>query len=823
MSDHLEAFLPSEDRDYLVSAIVSVYKAERFLAGCLDDLLAQTIADVIEIVIVDSCSPQNERAIIDTYLARHGNITYLRTPQRENVYAAWNRGAAAARGRYLTNANSDDRHHPACLGLLANALEERPDRVLAYGTSFTTGTENETFGENDRSRPFLTPTPFAPATLLYFPFGPQPMWRRDLHDRIGPFDATYSAAGDWDFAIRASLVGKVAHVPEAMGLYLAHQGAITFRDDTMRKENERIRRFWRRADVVEQLYAMADAPLTTPEQQADVHHDMGLRALEFLTPWSDGAFGQDADFARRCFLHALRLAPGRDAPRLSLAIIDALRGDVQKAVTALDELRAGPCAALAERNLRVIARAASRPGHLLSLRHAPSPLGFPSQLSLAAAHVADIPSANTGNTGTGWDGADRNGAPRVLLFGESFPPSQGAAAPRAEKSDTARHMEELGAALAQSGYTPHVVTGPGPDHAEPAPHGITITETGLWDTPGLPDLYRLDRLAESSATRAALLAGPPGAWLLPACRLLRKHDVRTVLLPSISAADLATVRQGGDLPYLRFALACADEVVRGSESGCDAQVLHLMGATSHFVPRAVLPAPAPGDFRRQHGLAPDIPLLVAVAGSLPENGLPDLPNVPKLLDVLHGLAHDDGQWQLAIIGGPTSDGPGDGSGDGPDGGVPSRAHADPRVHLLGPLPRPQVQSALRDADILLLPGGAESALPYAALEAMALGTPWIATPRCTALADAAGGLIAEPDHFPQAIRALLRDADAATALGALGAAHWDACLRPERCAQALATLLEGAGSMPDLRMPASLRRANAAVQARLPGTGKPQA
>lgn len=34
--------------------------------------------------------------------------------------------------------------------------------------------------------------------------------------------------------------------------------------------------------------------------------------------------------------------------------------------------------------------------------------------------------------------------------------------------------------------------------------------------------------------------------LLPACRLLRKHDVRTVLLPSISAADLATVRQGGD-------------------------------------------------------------------------------------------------------------------------------------------------------------------------------------------------------------------------------------------------------------------------------------
>ncbi|WP_196608815.1 hypothetical protein, partial [Nitratidesulfovibrio oxamicus] len=90
-------------------------------------------------------------------------------------------------------------------------------------------------------------------------------------------------------------------------------------------------------------------------------------------------------------------------------------------------------------------------------------------------------------------------------------------------------------------------------------------------------------------------------------------------------------------------------------------------------------------------------------------------------------------------------------------------------------------------------------------------------------ADAAGGLIAEPEHFSRAIRALLHDADTATALGGLGTAHWDACFRPERCAQALTALLEGAGGMPDLRMPASLRRANAAVQARLLGTEKPQA
>ena len=53
--------------EYLVSAIVSTYKSERFMQGLLEDLEAQTIADKLEIVIVDSDSPQNERAIVEEF------------------------------------------------------------------------------------------------------------------------------------------------------------------------------------------------------------------------------------------------------------------------------------------------------------------------------------------------------------------------------------------------------------------------------------------------------------------------------------------------------------------------------------------------------------------------------------------------------------------------------------------------------------------------------------------------------------------------------------------------------------------------------------
>ena len=129
----------------LVTAIVSTFKSERFLRGCLEDLEAQTIADRLEIIVVDSHSPQNERAIVEEFQKRYSNIVYIRTQERETVYGAWNRGARAARGKYLTNANTDDRHRADALEILARKLDENPGVSLAYADCLITSHENETY------------------------------------------------------------------------------------------------------------------------------------------------------------------------------------------------------------------------------------------------------------------------------------------------------------------------------------------------------------------------------------------------------------------------------------------------------------------------------------------------------------------------------------------------------------------------------------------------------------------------------------------------------------------------------------------------------
>jgi glycosyltransferase involved in cell wall biosynthesis len=205
----------------LVSAIVSTYKSEKFLRGCLEDLERQTIADKLEIIVVDSNSPQNERAIVEEFQKRHSNIVYIRTKERETLYGAWNRAIRAARGKYVTTANTDDRHRADALEILARNLDQNPDVTLVYGDCLITTVENETMETTQATRRFQWMEFSAQDLLTKGCFcGPQPMWRREAHAEHGYFDASMVSAGDYEFWLRLAQNRVFLHVPVALGLYL---------------------------------------------------------------------------------------------------------------------------------------------------------------------------------------------------------------------------------------------------------------------------------------------------------------------------------------------------------------------------------------------------------------------------------------------------------------------------------------------------------------------------------------------------------------------------------------------------------------------------
>ena len=112
-----------------ISVIVPVYKAEHYLARCVDTLLAQTFDD-FEVILVDDGSPDNSGAICDEYALKDKRVRVIHQPNA-GVSMARQKGLDNARGEYVIHADPDDWVEPDMLKeLYAKAKEEDADMVI---------------------------------------------------------------------------------------------------------------------------------------------------------------------------------------------------------------------------------------------------------------------------------------------------------------------------------------------------------------------------------------------------------------------------------------------------------------------------------------------------------------------------------------------------------------------------------------------------------------------------------------------------------------------------------------------------------------------
>jgi GT2 family glycosyltransferase/glycosyltransferase involved in cell wall biosynthesis len=206
---------------YKVSAIISTYNSEMFIENCLNNLINQSLhnKNELEIIIIDSNSEQNEGKIVKDFQQKSCHIKYFRTETRESIYKSWNRGCKISSGKYLTNANTDDCHRFDALEKMASVLDSDKSIALVYADVFVTNYPNQTFDNHIRCGYHIRPN-FEPQIMLTgCHMGPQPMWRREIHSKIGWFDETFISAGDYDFWCRIALHYNMRHISEFLGLY----------------------------------------------------------------------------------------------------------------------------------------------------------------------------------------------------------------------------------------------------------------------------------------------------------------------------------------------------------------------------------------------------------------------------------------------------------------------------------------------------------------------------------------------------------------------------------------------------------------------------
>ncbi len=241
----------ADENRYTVTAIVSIYKAQKFIKACLEDLVRQTLFEQTEVIVIDACSPENEKGIVQKFCARYPNIIYVRTQEREPLYASWNRAIKMASGKYITNANADDRHHPQCFEILSETLDKHPEVAVAYSDQRITSEENALFETATVTGHHHLKEIDYIGRLFSLQVGSQPMWRTTLHKEFGYFDESFMVAGDYDFWLRISEKYPFKHVQNELGLYfrsstdenLEHKDKQLTYEELRRAKETAIRRF----------------------------------------------------------------------------------------------------------------------------------------------------------------------------------------------------------------------------------------------------------------------------------------------------------------------------------------------------------------------------------------------------------------------------------------------------------------------------------------------------------------------------------------------------------------------------------------------------
>ena len=90
----------------VISAVIPCYNSEAYMEKAINTLLSG--GEDMEIIVVDDCSTDATRLLLDDYAKRDSRICVLSTERNSGASAARCKGLAVARGEYITEVDADD-------------------------------------------------------------------------------------------------------------------------------------------------------------------------------------------------------------------------------------------------------------------------------------------------------------------------------------------------------------------------------------------------------------------------------------------------------------------------------------------------------------------------------------------------------------------------------------------------------------------------------------------------------------------------------------------------------------------------------------------
>ncbi len=223
----------------IVTVLMANYNGDRFIEAALQSALQQTL-HAIEVLVIDDGSTDGSVALIAAAAERDNRIRLIASSANRGPGAARNLGLAAARGRWIAVADSDDLMHPERLERLVTAAEADQADIVADDLLLFDDAQRRPPETLLRGAVALAPTDISlnrfihanalhrgRAVLGYL----KPIIRSAFLARSGVrYDPRLRIAEDYDLLARLLLAGaRFRLYPELTYFYRKHESSVSHR------------------------------------------------------------------------------------------------------------------------------------------------------------------------------------------------------------------------------------------------------------------------------------------------------------------------------------------------------------------------------------------------------------------------------------------------------------------------------------------------------------------------------------------------------------------------------------------------------------------
>jgi glycosyltransferase involved in cell wall biosynthesis len=220
----------------IISVIVPVYNAARYLDSALASVQAQTFAD-FEIVAVDDGSTDNSRALLERVAAAEPRLRVISRPNT-GIVGALNDALSAARGEFVARMDADDLCLPERFATQLNYLRKHPDCVCV-GSAFLYidadgGLIKECLRPADHTvieRELLSGNG---GIIIH----PAALFRRAAIEQAGRYRERAQWIEDLDLYLRLARLGRLTNLPEVLFHYRFHEQSVNFTRNQGRHERK---------------------------------------------------------------------------------------------------------------------------------------------------------------------------------------------------------------------------------------------------------------------------------------------------------------------------------------------------------------------------------------------------------------------------------------------------------------------------------------------------------------------------------------------------------------------------------------------------------